>query len=423
MRQLALALLMLAAPFAGGCAKKENVVNPVEPMWRHRPSWSMQVAFRASLAADKDSAAKTGTERAVPAIDVRHRRVFVGTSDKGMYALRASDGSTLWRFQTAGSVQSEPLYDDESDVLYFGSDDDGLYSVRASDGALRWRYRTGAEVQRRPVLATRSGGKRALVFCNAADSVFAVDADTGAPLWKRVRTPALGLEISGHAGVAVAGERVYAAFSTGLVVAYDLETGVDKWTPVDLSASVASAQDDQQRFFDVDTTPVVHGDQVFVGSVSTGVYALDATGGGQLWRRPEATSVGWLAFWSEPAHVDARKGTEVAARDLVIAGSGTTGIWALDPRSGEVKWRHPTPRGAVSHPVSVAGALMVTTSKAGLFLLEPERGEVIDGIDPGTGFAGGAAAIGNRAYVLTNGGVLLGLEVVPPTYKGTTRDW
>jgi outer membrane protein assembly factor BamB len=110
-------------------------------------------------------------------------------------------------------------------------------------------------------------------------------------------------------------------------------------------------------------------------------------------------------------------------RELVIAGSGTTGLWALDPKTGEVKWRDPTPRGAVSYPVEVAGALMVTTSKSGLFLMDPLHGDVIDGIDPGTGFGGGAAAFGNRAFVLTNGGVLLGLEVVPPTFVGTTRNW
>jgi outer membrane protein assembly factor BamB len=422
MRRLALAVL-LCAPLLSACAKKENVVNPAEPMWRHRPAWAMHVAFHRTLSADPDTGAKPGMERAVPAIDARHRRVFVGTSDKGMYALRATDGGVIWRFQTAGSVQSEPLYDEDHDLLYFGSDDDGLYSLRASDGALRWRYRTGAEVQRRPALAKGANGKGILVFCNAADSVFAVDADTGAPLWKRVRQPAQGLEIAGHAGVAISGDRVYAGFSTGLVVAYDLETGADKWPAVDLAASVATASDDQQHFFDVDTTPLVHGDHVYVGSVSTGVFALDATGGGQVWRRPEALGVAWLSYWSEPPHFDARKGAEVGARELVIAGSGTTGIWALDPKTGEVKWRHAAPRGSVSYPVSIAGALMVTSSKAGLFLLEPERGEVIDGIDSGSGFAGGAAAFGNRAFVLTNGGVLLGLEVVPPTHKGTPKSW
>jgi hypothetical protein len=56
----------------------------------------------------------------------------------------------------------------------------------------------------------------------------------------------------------------------------------------------------------------------------------------------------------------------------------------------------------------------VTSSKLGLFLIEPQQGRPIDAIDPGTGFAAGAAAYGNKAFVLTNAGVLLGLEVVPP---------
>ncbi len=423
LRRLALAALLVATPSLSACAKKENVVNPVEPMWRHHPSWAMNVVFHEPLATDPDLGLKTGTERSVPAIDPQHRRIFVGTSDHAMYALRATDGSAIWRFQTAGAVNSEGLYDDERDVLYFGSDDDGLYSVRASDGSLRFRYRTGAEVQRRPALSRSVKGKRVLVFCNAADSVFALDADTGATLWKRVRQPAQGLEIEGHAGVAVSGDRVYTGFSTGLVAAYDLETGADKWPAVDLAAAASSATEEQQQFFDVDTTPLVKGDHVFVANVTTGVFALDATGGGQQWRRPEATGVSWLSYWSEPAHVDARKGTEVAAHELVLAGSGTSGIWALDPKTGAVKWRKPAPLGAVSYPVTIAGALMVTTSRAGLYLLEPEQGDVLDGIESGNGFGGGAAAYENRAFVLTNGGVLLGIEVVPPTYNGTPKSW
>ena len=58
---------------------------------------------------------------------------------------------------------------------------------------------------------------------------------------------------------------------------------------------------------------------------------------------------------------------------------------------------------------------MVTTSKVGLFLLDPLLGHVIDGVDPGNGFAGGAAAYGSRAFVLTNAGVILGLELAAPT--------
>lgn len=432
--------VVVAAGSSAGCAKRDNAVNPANPLWLARPSGALGLTFRTPLLATQNVTTKSGTEKSTPAIDALHGRVFVGTSDNGLYAVRAGvpsvawrdqgasqveaargdlaragEGSVIWRFQTGGAVMSEPLYDPLRDVVYFGSDDGGLYAVRADDGSLVFRYGTGAEVQKRPVLVQRPDGRSILVFDNAADAVFAIDAVTGETRWKHLRTPALGLEIAGHAGVAYEADRIYVGFSTGRVVAYDVETGKERWPEVDLTAVGGPAEAEEQRYFDVDTTPVVAGDRVFVANVTTGVFALDATAGTQLWRRPEAEGVSWLAYWHEPAHVDPASGAEITERGLVIAGSGTTGLWALDPKTGDVRWRREGPRGTLGHPVPIAGALLVTSSKLGLFLFDPLRGLAIDGIDPGTGFAAGARAYGNRAYVLTNGGVLLGLEVVPPT--------
>jgi outer membrane protein assembly factor BamB len=406
------------------CAKRENVINPEAPLWLHRPAWAVHVDFRRLLVAEQGTSSKTGLEKSVPAIDSLHGRIFVGSSDHGEYALRAGDGSTIWRFQTGSSVSSEAAYDAELDIVWFGSDDDGLYAARARDGKMLWRYSTGAEVQRKPVVVERPGGKKILVFVNAADSVFATDAATGKPLWKRVRTPALGLEISGHAGVAVDNDRVYAAFSTGRVVAYDVDTGQDKWPEVDLTGTTG-ATEEQQQYFDVDTTPIVRGDRVFVASVATGVFALDATGGAQIWKQPKAEGVSWLTYWTEPSHKDVDTGVALPPRALLIAGSGTTGFWALDPKNGDVVWRQRAPRGAFSFPVEIGGVLLVTSSKLGIFLFDPLLGQPIDGIDPGSGFSGGAGAYGNRAYVLSNGGVLFGLDVTPPTKEPLTppKSW
>ena len=421
---IAIAVALTVAATAVGCAKKEAVQNPKGPMWKERPSWALGLTFRRMLVAEQGTSAKTGIEKSIPSIDPWHGRVFVGTTDHGMYALRAGDGSTIWRFQTASSVNSEALYDRDLDLVFFGSDDDGMYAVRARDGGLVWRYTTGAEVQKRPVIVDRPGGKRIILFCNAADSVFAADAETGTPLWKRIRTPALGLEVAGHSGVAVDGDRVYVGLSTGHVAAYDVETGKDKWEDADLSAATGGSDEGENQTFDVDTTPIVHGDRVFAASVPNGVYALDATGGKILWRRPEAEGVSWLTYWQERAHADSITGAQIPARELLIAGSGTTGLWAIDPKTGDAVWRQKGPRGSFSYPVEIAGALLVTTSRLGLFLFSPRNGGVIDGIDPGTGFAGGPAAFGNRAFVLTNGGVLLGLEIAPPWDKppGDAKD-
>ncbi|GAC1352180.1 MAG: hypothetical protein NVSMB1_12490 [Polyangiales bacterium] len=410
---------MVAAVASLSCVKKENAVNPVAPMWLHRPAWAIQLDFRHDLAPDQGVTAKTGIERGVPAIDARNGRVFVGTTDHGLYCVRAGDGSVIWRFQTAGSVQSEPLYDEARDIVYFGSDDDGMYALRARDGALLWRYRTGDVVERRPVLAKRPDGTEILVFVNGADSVFAVDPPTGIRRWTRVRTPALGFEIAGHAGIMVDNERVYAAFSTGRVAAYDLNTGVDRWPEVDISASGSVGADEQGKYFDVDTTPVAAFDHVFVASVATGVFSLDAASGATTWRRAEAEGVSWLTVFREPKHLDPQSKMEVPERALLIAGSGTTGLWALDPKNGDIRWRREVPRGAISYPVTLSGALLVTTSRLGMFLIDPREGRVIDGIDPGSGFAGGAAAHGSRAFVLTNAGTLLGLHVDSPTLRST----
>jgi hypothetical protein len=63
----------------------------------------------------------------------------------------------------------------------------------------------------------------------------------------------------------------------------------------------------------------------------------------------------------------------------------------------------------------------VGTTRYGLFLLSPRNGRPIDGIDLGTGFAQTPAAFGERAFILSNAGTLLGIEVAAPA--GRDRSW
>ena len=117
---------------------------------------------------------------------------------------------------------SEPLFDKELDVVYFGSHDGALYAVRASTGELVWRYNPGSAVGRQPA---RDGER--LFFSNASDYIFAIDRRSGKTLWQAHRTPAMGMEIAGHAGVAFDQNRVFAAFSDGHVAAYNADTGAE----------------------------------------------------------------------------------------------------------------------------------------------------------------------------------------------------
>ncbi|MCU0693714.1 MAG: PQQ-binding-like beta-propeller repeat protein, partial [Polyangiaceae bacterium] len=128
-----------------GCDAAQRGANPEVPLWENRPGAVLSLLFQRPITVEgrtRDEA----YERGRPAIDAAHARVFVGSSDHGLYALRADDGSTLWRFETLGAVQSEPLYEPREDVVYFGSNDGALYKVRAQDGRLLWRFMSSAEV-------------------------------------------------------------------------------------------------------------------------------------------------------------------------------------------------------------------------------------------------------------------------------------
>jgi outer membrane protein assembly factor BamB len=411
------ALSALAGLLLGGAgcdSLRTSGGAPDAPLWLHHPGSALSIEVRRVVTAETRKEGEK-YERGRPEIDPPHRRVFVGSSDHGLYALRAEDGVTIWRFETLGPVQSEPLYDGSEDVVYFGSNDGALYKVRASDGELLWRFSTNAEVARRPVL--RDG---VVYVVNANDTLIAIQAKTGALKWHQHRTPAFGMEVAGYAGPAVGQDKVYAAFSDGVVSAFALDDGSEQWPSIDLAAEAEqSAGGDVPRYLDVDTTPVLgritSGQVVFVASYAGGVFALDAENGSRAWVNDKAIGVTELLLWEQPAHLSrSGDGAQTPARRILLASSGRTGLWALDPNDGRTLWRRNLPEGGITAPVPVLGALLVGTTRYGIFLFSPLDGSLIDGIETGNGFAMTPAAYGRRAYVMTNGGQLLGLQVQPP---------
>jgi outer membrane protein assembly factor BamB len=420
LRYAVLGSLLLAAGCANSWSASDRI-NPETPLWYHHLSGAIHITFSRLITAPGRTTGED-YERGTAGIDPVRGRVFVGSADHGLYALRARDGSSIWRFETLGVVQSEPYYDRELDYVYFGSHDGGFYCVRAADGSLVWRFMTGAEVARKPI---RAG--EILYVANAADQLFAIDRRTGKQRWWVHRTPALGMEVAGYAGPAIDRGKVFFAYSDGHVGAYDANDGSEKWPPVDLSAEAEqSAGGDTPRYLDVDTTPVIdtipQGRVAFVASYSGGVFALDAETGSRVWANDKAIGATDLTLWREPAHPPSDFGPDHGGpvepeRRVLLATSATSGLWALDPATGRSIWRIQIPEGGMTAPVPVAGALLVGTTRYGLFLLSPRNGRVIDAIDLGSGFAGTPGAFGDRAFVMSNQGTLVGVAIEPPVER------
>jgi outer membrane protein assembly factor BamB len=412
LRRLSSASIAAISLWLGGCQSLGAGANPEVPLWVTRASGSMQLTYSRRLVASSRQVGEP-YERGGAELDVAGRRLFIGSRDHGLYALRAQDGSVLWRFETLGPVQSEPVYAASERALYFGSNDGALYKVDADTGNLHWRFATGAEVSRPVVL--REGIAYAT---NANDTIIAVNAKTGALVWNHHRPPALGMEVAGHAGALVWRGMLYSAFSDGTVTAFDARTGEESWAPVDLSAAAEQSLGEVPTYLDVDTTPVAgtSGDQpvVYVASYEGGVFALNADNGTRVWSSENVRGATELLLWKQPEHRPATGGPVVPARELLIVSTGTSGLWALDPETGSEVWRRPLPNGGVSRAVPVLGALMFSTTQQGLFLLSPLDGKVIDGIHTGEGFSMPPGAYGQRAFIVSNGGRLYSIHITPP---------
>lgn len=417
-RVVKIAMMALGWGAALGCTPNSDAVIPESPPWYNRASGALELLYARDVVADSRHTGEP-YEQGEVAVDPIHNRIYVGSSDNGLYALSARDGRAIWRFETLAPVQSEPLYDHLENVLYFGSHDGALYKVRARDGQLLWRFATNAEVSRKPVLVGET-----LYAVNANDTVLAVQAATGQLLWSQHRAPAMGMEIAGHAGLTVQDGRVHAAFSDGTVTAYDAVTGKERWLPVDLSAEAEQSLGEQPKYLDTDTTPVpvnlAGRPAIAVGSYEGGVFLLDAETGDQIWSNPGVLGVTNVSLWQQPAHEDAA-GKLHPARSHLIVSTGTTGLWALDPATGEELWQRDLPSGGVSKPAFVNGAMVVTSSSHGVYLVSPLNGGVIDGFHTQVGLAAAPTAYGSRAYVIGNSGRLLALSVHAPVPAKAAR--
>ncbi len=393
--------ILVALGVLTGCAGARGGASAEEPTEPPHPGVSITVELRTSLRA----AARPGLEdyeRGRPAVDAKHGRVFVGSSDGGLYAVAAISGEPIWRFETLGAVQSEPVYVPALDSVLFGSNDGALYHVGAEDGRLKWRFYTASIVARRPVVVDQT-----ILFSSASDTLLALERDTGKLRWQHHQTPAFGMEIASYAGPAVHGGVVYSAYSDGTVGAYAIDDGRELWPAVDLAQEAEQLRGQRPKYLDVDTTPVVLQDgevsTVCVAHFSAGVFGLDAATGAKVWVNAEPSGIVDLAVVED-------------AREMspILVATGTSGLWGLDPHTGETLWHQRLPEGGVTQAVPVAGAILVGTTRYGLFLFSPQTGAFLDGLESAGSIAMTPEAFGTRAFVMNNGGELLSLHISPP---------
>jgi len=334
--------------------------------------------------------------------------VFVG--GLGTFAAYpASGGAPLWTFPVNKMVNASPAV--LNGVVYFASTDGTIYAVDAATGALRCSYATGQFTEGSPLVVQDPDGSGPVIYEGTAptpgpgyefaiygpgnthgsctkdwafdgwtifhtgtwsppaygedaggtpvvvfgsddpdNSIYALDANTGALIWTyRTNKTTADDDVGAPPTISAPGVNGFAggvAYITGknkVTYAFDLTTGALIWKHALVRGTAG----------DVSGTALV-GDTIYLGS-DTGVYALNATTGAQVWH-----VIPHRAFYASPAVVGP------AGEQVLIIANITGHLYALDLATGKTLWTQDADGAGIWSSPAVSQGTIYITGKDGV---------------------------------------------------------
>jgi outer membrane protein assembly factor BamB len=281
----------------------------------------------------------TGAIYSSPSVANGHLYVS-SQSGNGLEALSTTSGAVLWKAETAARFAASPAL--SGNALYIGSAEDTMYAVNANSGAQIWATAGGGSFSS-PVV---SGGS---VFTGCFDGkLYAFQAATtahtagGTILW----TYATGGIVNSSPAIfnnviyfGSADRNVYAVTTAGALL-WSYTTGA--------------------VVFD---SPAVGAGLVFVGSYDDNLYALKADTGALAW---SATTNG--AIRSSPAF----------AYGLVYVGSDDGNLYAFNAHTGALQWSVNVGSAfGFGSPVVADGVVYAAPSEGTLYAIQATTGAVL----------------------------------------------
>ncbi|HEX7476452.1 MAG TPA: PQQ-binding-like beta-propeller repeat protein [Polyangiales bacterium] len=326
-------------------------------------------------------------ERAAAALDSEHGRLYVGSTQNVLWALR-DNGRPLYSYQTESSIEAEPTLDPDHDQLYVTTVRGVVHALHASSGKLRWKFETNAPISRPGVLS-----EDALYLVTDDDNVLALSRSDGSVLWRYKREPRAGLQISGHAGLLLRHNRLFTGFTDGSIVALSPGDGHVLWL-VDTTLDFADPTQTEKGLVDVDTTPVQVGDLIYAASFLGGFYAIDAAHGAVQMRNPELTGIT----------------TMTNDEDALVLGSAKSGVVCLELPSLELRWKRSGLRGAPGSVSLRSHTVYVTETRGALLALSLADGREQGRLQTEHGFAASPSLLDGRGFILGNSGTLYAFD-------------
>lgn len=276
--------------------------------------------------------------------------LYVGSNDNCLYALRASDGSILWEFESNAAVASCPFV--WNDIVYFKSHDKNLYALSAKDGALLWKFAMNFDTFCFPIV--NSG----ILYVGGGQdqNLYAINAMDGRLVWKFRANGGIDL------APAIVNDTVFFGCRDKNLYALTLN-GELRWKflaneGIDSSPAIADMDGNEVWSYNNAITEKVKLQRGIIcfGCWDGHVYALDLNGK-ELWRFRTNKPI----VYSSPA---IRKG-------VVYVGSFDRHLYAIN-LDGSLKWKFETDGIIATDPVISGDTIYIGSMDKNLYAISLE---------------------------------------------------
>ena len=293
---------------------------------------------------DKDVAVKGA------GIAVAYNKIYVTTGFGGVFALDMKTGAPVWYYNAESPIHIAPTID--NNIVFVQTLSNKLVALDALNGSKLWTYESEAEgttmiggaspaydVEQDLVVAAFSNGE-----------LRAFKATTGSPLWvdwlysSRKSTPLAAINTI-RANPVIAGNVVFAAGQSNLLVAIDVRTGNRLW----------------QRDLTLNNQPWVSGNYLFAIANNSDLIAVETETGRIVWSTKiplgsdDDDKSG--AFISGPVLTDNR----------LLVTTSTGYAFAVSPYTGKIMSYVDLETPIEAAPVVADGILLLTTSDAEIY--------------------------------------------------------
>lgn len=369
MIKLPLLILILSGFFISGCSMLSKINEKNNRKFVVNAHWV------------QDTLAKKNNEfrkinRMSPVI--YKNTVVVGNSIDGLVSYDLTTKNVKWRLNIPYGVEASAA--SIKDRLFVGSNNGRMYSINLQNGEIVWTFESKSELVAEPLL-----NDGVLYFVSGSQSLYALDAATGKQLWIHSRQDTTSsMTIRGGSKPAIANDLIYVGFSDGALVALNVKTGTEQWE-ITLNRN--------SKFKDIDASPVIDGDYIYVNSYDDKVYCLSKEKGEIIWNAP----------YGGPT-------TPLVSGAHVFVTSSKGDLVALTKKDGNLAWSRKTSEGIFSE-LSLYNDLIVTGETQGkLLFFNKTTGETVGSFEPGRGVFSKPSVFENLIYFVSGEGNVYGLK-------------